>query len=576
MTQLEELKNKGDAPEFLTQEALSTLSKGYLKENETPKDAYRRVAKYVAHHLRRGDYEDIFFDLIWRNWLCPSTPVLANSNTKGLPISCFSSHPADNLYSIMSHIQENVMLTKYGGGVGSSFDNLRPHGSRVGGGGSSSGVVPFLRMLETAIDGTTQGASRRGSVAAYLNIRHGDIESFIDIRKPTGDITQRCLTKAFHNAVTIDDEIMNEIKTKDGHYRNLWNKIMLNRVELGEPYILFEGNANKNTFLSYEGRVHQSNLCSEVMLPVTPEETFVCCLSSVNLAKRDEWENYICPKTGKHFIELCIYFLDGVVEGFIKQAEHLPGMENSVRFAKNHRALGLGVLGYHTLLQHKMIPFESFAAMQLNNAIFKQMRELADKATLDLGREYGECKETEGTGRRNTVTLAIAPTMSNSLLSGGVSQGIEPIAANLFAQKAAKGTFIKKNKQLETLLESKHKNTSDVWEQINKDSGSVRNLKFLSDDEKAVFATAREINQFAIVRQAGQRQKWIDQGVSTNLFFAIPGSKAEAEEVAKYINQVHLEAWELGVKSLYYLKTGSPIKGESVVKTSSDCVACEG
>ena len=573
---LEQLKEKDLAPTWLTQDGLTMLRGGYLLAEETPRAAYRRVAKTVANDLNEPSYENIFFDLIWKNWLCPSTPVLSNSATNNLQISCFSGQPLDDTYDIMRHIQENVMLTKFGGGVGSSFDNVRAKGTPISRGGVSDGIVPFLKMLETAVDGTRQGTSRRGSVASYLNIRHNDAEEFLDVRKATGDLNRRCLTKSFHQAITIDDEIMNQIVDGDSKYRNLWNKIMTGRVETGESYILFTGNANKNCPDVYKGRITQSNLCIEIGAPVTPTETFVCCLSSLNLLKYDEWKNWKCPTTGYGLVELSIMFLDGVLTGFIKQADKLPGLDNAVRFAKNHRLLGLGVLGWHTLLQAKNIAFDSFDAMKLNAEVFGNMRKFADTMSLLLGSKYGECRETAGTGRRNTATLALAPTMSNAVLSGGVSQGIEPITANLFVQKAAKGTFIKVNPALLKILQDIGKDTSDVWNEINSDKGSVKNLKFLSPEQKEVFATAREINQHAIIRQAAQRQKFIDQMQSINLFFSLPKTKEDAVKVMKYMNSVHLEAWQSGVKSLYYMKTDSPIKGDSVYQDSSDCKACEG
>lgn len=575
MMNLELLKSNGGAAEWLTEEALKMLEGGYLQDGETPKDAYKRVAKTVSNDLNKPELESVFFDIIWKNWLCPASPVLSNSGTKNLQISCFSGRPLDDTYDIMRHVQEMVMLTKYGGGVGSSFSSLRAKGSKISRGGFTDGIVPFLKTLEAAIDGTRQGATRRGAIASYLPITHGDIEEFLDIRKPTGDLNRRCLTKTFHNAVTIDSDSMNKILSENGKERSLWNKMMTNRVETGEPYVMFTDNCNSNCPEVYKGRIEQSNLCSEIMAPVTSEESFVCCLSSVNAAKYREWSNWKCEKTGKTFIELCIYFLDGVLSGFIKSAKNLPGLENAVRFAENHRLLGLGVLGWHTLLQLESIPFESFEAMNLNADFFRSMRALADKATIDLAKEYGECKETKGTGRRNTATIAIAPTMSNSVLSGGISQGIEPITANLFVQKGAKGNFIKKNPILQAKLVSLGKDTSEVWEQINYDRGSVKNLKFLSQIEKEVFATAREINQYAIIRQAAQRQKWVDQAQSINLFFSLPQSKSDILKVSKYVNEVHLEAWRLGVKSLYYLKTESPIKGETVYKEANECKACE-
>ena len=580
MMTLEELKQQDKAPTWLTEEGFQMLSNGYLQPEETPRDAYRRVSKVLSSTCNRPDIENIFFDIIWKNWVCLSTPMLANTGTHNLNISCYGQTMPDDTFGIMNTIREAVMATKFGGGIGTFAGNLRSKNSPISRGGTSDGIIPFLKMLETAVDGTKQGSSRRGSVAAYLPINHGDIEEFIDIRRPTGDLNRRCLTKTFHNAVTITDDIMQAIICGDKYYRNLWNRMLTNRVETGENYIIFSDNANKNTFEQYKHRIDTSQLCTEIFLPTSNEESFVCCLSSLNLAKYNEWKDWTCSFTNEGVVELAIRMLDAAMTLFIKDTNNeykFPGMERMNEFSKNHRALGLGVLGWHTLLQQELIPFGSFKAMTLNAKIFKSIREKADKITLTLGKEYGECEETKGTGRRNTVTLAIAPTMSNSVLSGGVSQGIEPVTANLFVQKGAKGSFIKKNKNLEDLLKQIGLDTVETWEQINKDSGSVKNIKRLSQEEKAIFLTAREIDQFALVQQAAQRQQWIDQGQSLNLFFSLPRNKSEALAVMKYINEVHIEAWSLGIKSLYYLKTGSPLKGDKIIVNKEDsCASCEG
>jgi ribonucleoside-diphosphate reductase alpha chain len=565
---LQELKDKDLAPQFMTEESYNTLRNGYLLDEETPRDMYQRVADFSAKNYKNPkDYAKDFFDAMWNNWLCAATPVLSNANTKNLQISCYSGTSANKMSGIMNHLKEAAMLTKYGGGCGSSFDLLKPEGGDI---------VPFLKMLESVVDGVKQGKARRGAVASYLNITHVDAEQFINIRSQTGDLSRKCHSVAFHNAITIDDQIMNEITTSSGKYRNMWNQIMTQRSETGEPYIMFTGNANKNCPDEYEGTITQSNLCSEIMAPVSPEETFVCCLSSLNLARYDEWKSHKFLNTSLSLVELSIYFLDSVITNFVKQTENMEGLENARRFAERHRMLGLGVLGWHTLLQSKLIPFESFQAMQLNNEVFKMIREQAYKASDDLAIMFEPC--IVNGKRRNTALLAIAPTMSNSLISGGVSQGIEPLTANLFSQKASKGTFIKKNRQLLGILQSKGLDTTEVWEQINKDRGSVKNVKQLSDEEKQVFLTAREINQYALVQQASQRQKYIDQAQSLNLFFSTPTNATEGKLVAKYINDVHLEAWRSGVKSLYYLKTESPLKGDTVFidKEDGSCKACEG
>lgn len=577
MTKLEKLKDQGKAPEWMTEEAYATISRGYLLPGEEPVDAYKRVSRFASKNYINSDkFESDFFDAIWNNWLCPASPVLSNSETKNLTISCYSGTSEDSLNGIMNHLTELAMLTKYGGGVGSSFDRLRGTGEPVSSGGYSSGIIPFLKMLDTVVDGVKQGTSRRGAVASYLNIEHKDAREFIQVRSQTGDLSRKVQSVAFHNAVTISDEIMYKIMDGDAHYRDLWNLTMNGRVETGEPYMMFLGNANKNCPDEYVGKITQSNLCSEIAAPVTPEETFVCCLSSLNLARYREWENFTFPKTGLTLNELGIYFLDSNITNFVNQAKNLPGLEKAVRFAERHRMLGLGVLGWHTLLQSEEIPFEGFQAMTLNNKIFSRMRKEVYKASYDLAKLLGPC-EVNGQ-RRNTALLAVAPTMSNSLLSGGVSQGIEPIVANVFAQKTAKGIFVRKNPVLESALKTVGLDTIEVWDQINKDRGSVRNIDGLPEDFKKVYLTAREINQYAIIQQAAQRQAYIDQMQSINLFFSLPQNPEDSINVSKYINGVHLEAWKLGVKSLYYMKTESPIKGDVIFvdKESGDCKACEG
>lgn len=573
MTKLESLKEKGLAPEFMTEEAYDTLLNGYLLEGETPRDMYMRCADYSAKNYKdREKFKLDFFEAMWNNWLCPATPVLSNANTKNLQISCYSSLAPDSLSGIMDHLKELALLTKYGGGVGSSFDLLRSSGEKISKGGSSSGIIPFLKMLESTIEGVKQGSTRRGAVASYLNIRHKDIEEFINVRNPVGDLSRKCLSVAFHNAITIDDDIMNRIVDGDKYYRSLWNQMNTSRVETGENYFLFKDNANKNCPDEYKGKITQSNLCNEIMAPVTSKESFVCCLSSVNLLKYNQWKDFKFERTGKTLVELSVYFLDSVIENFISQTEDLEGLEKARLFAANHRMLGLGVLGWHSYLQSEMIPFESFKAMQLNNEIFSKLRKESYLASASLG----ACAVTPF--RRNSALMAIAPTMSNSLISGGVSQGIEPITANIFSQKSAKGTFIKKNPLLVKLLTSKELDKPEIWEQINKDKGSIKNIKQLSQLEKEVFLTAREINQYAIIQQAAQRQKHIDQGQSINLFFNIPSNPTDAKLVAKYINSVQIEAWKSGIKGLYYLKTESPLKGDTLFidKENGECKACEG
>jgi ribonucleoside-diphosphate reductase alpha chain len=406
-------------------------------------------------------------------------------------------------------------------------------------------------------------------------MEHLDIEEFLDIRKNSGDISRKCLSNNFHHAVNITDEFMQSLKDGNKENRRKWGILMKNRAEFGEPYITFIDTANKKAPQMYKDRglkIETSNLCNEIYLHTDPSHTFVCCLSSMNLSSYEEWKN-------TDAVYLATYFLDGVMQEFIDKARHIDGFEKAVRFAEKSRALGLGALGWHTLLQSKMTPFDSFAAMQLNAEVFKKINNEATRATKDMAAEFGEPEWCKGYGIRNSHLMAVAPNTTSAILAGGVSQSIEPFSANIFNQKTAKGVLIRKNAILEKILEERGFNNVEIWNQINQDRGSVKNISCLSVEEKEVFLTAREINQFAIVRQAGQRQRYIDQGQSVNLLFAMPSDLSDAiekQKLAKYINDVHMEAWELGLKGLYYLRTEAVLKGEAVFKESSDCKSCEG
>ena len=572
---LVDLKKNGDAPQWLEDEGFQTLCSGYLLPNETPREMYRRVAASAAKYLKKPELEDKFYKYIDNNWLCLASPVASNAGTeRGLPISCYSISVDDDLSGIYLSYHETAMLTKHGGGVGKYWGRLRQRGSKIAGNGVSDGIIPWLKVEESTLQSTSQGGVRRGSGAQYLDIVSNEIDEFIDIRRPVGDLSRRCQSNNFHHAVCIDDEFMEKCKKGNHRSRELWAKILNTRLETGEPYIMYKDTANRlvpDCYKANKLNIETSNLCSEIFLHTDPEHTFVCCLSSLNLARWDEWKNTDLVETSR-------WFLDGIMEEFIQKADQLPGFVHAVNFAKKSRALGLGALGWHTLLQSKYIPFESFEASQLNNEIFKTMYDRSKNASRQLALEYGEPLWCKGFGVRNSHTMAVAPTVSNSIISGSVSQGIEPIIANYFAQKSAKGTFIRKNKQLEVLLDKKGKNTFDIWEQINLDKGSVRNLDFLTLQEKEVFLTAKELNQFAIVRQAGQRQRWIDQGQSVNLFFPITDNLdlESRQKLGKYISQVHLEAYELGLKSLYYCRAESVLRGDTVYRDSNECKSCEG
>lgn len=569
MKTLEELKAEGEAPEWLTSDAFQMLNGGYLWNDETPRGMYQRVAKSVANYLKKPELESRFFDIMWRNWLCPSTPVLSNAGTtRGLPISCFSSYMPDDTYEILETLQEVAMLSKYGGGTAIHVNDVRPKGAVISKGGHSDGVVPFLKMADSVILGISQGSTRRGACAAYIDIEHGDFDEFLQSRRPTGDINRQCLN--LHHGVCVSNAFIDKVKLGDAEARRRWKELIKSRVETGEPYIFFTDNANdqapdvlKETGIKLKG----SNLCSEIFLPTDKDHSFVCCLSSLNLARWDEWKD-------TDTIQLSVWFLDGIMEEFIQKASELRGFERALRFAKKSRALGLGVLGLHSYLQKNMIAFDSLQAYLANKVIFKNIRSEAELATAALAKEYGEPEWCRGHNRRNATLLAVAPTVSNSLIASNVSQGIEPWIANAFAQKSAKGTFVRKNPELSKLLSKLDKNNDEVWGSILKNDGSVQHLEFLSDLEKEVFYTARELNQFAIVKLAADRQQFIDQGQSVNIFFP-------ANSDPKYINQVHLEAATSGLKSLYYLRSTSVLKAEqntnAVYKRElTECSWCEG
>jgi len=571
---LYELKKQGLAPEFLTEEGFVTISKGYLLPEETPKDAYQRMSSSAAKHLGIPNMEKKFFDALWRNWLCPSSPVFSNAGTtRGNVISCFGQNVGDKLTDIFQSFHETAMLTKGGGGIGKYWGNLRQRGSKIGLNGVSDGIISWLKVEEATIQSTSQGGVRRGSSASYLPVTSNEIEDFIDIRRPTGDASRRCLSANFHHAVNLSNDFMEDVKKDKGNARHIWEKLLITRHESGEPYFNFVDTVNEVKSPWYKDKyIYHSQLCSEIQIPNNQEETYVCCLASLNLARYDEWKD-------TDLVQTAIYFLDGMIGEFIAKADGQIGYEKAVRAAKNGRTLGLGVLGWHTLLQQKMIPFESYQATVLNNEVFKLIRTKADLATRELATLLGECEHTKGHGVRNGTLLAIAPTVTNALISGNLSQGIEPLTSNSFVQKTAKGSFFRTNPILMELLSRKNKNRPDVLMSIDENAGSVQHLDFLTQEEKDVFKTAREINQYAIVRQAAQRQKYIDQSQSLNLFFAAPADVSDAatrQQLGKYIHGVHWEAFELGVKNLYYLKPESVIKGQPIFRDAADCASCEG
>jgi ribonucleoside-diphosphate reductase alpha chain len=553
-----------DYPEYFDEVSLSTISKGYLLPGETPKKAYRRVAHAVATRLNRLDLENKFFKYIWNGWIGLASPVLSNTGTdRGLPISCFGIDTPDSIRGIGLTNAELMRLTSYGGGVGISLSRIRGRGAHITGNGKSEGVVPWAKIYDSTIIATNQGSVRRGAASVNLDINHPDIKEFLQIRRPKGDPNRQCLN--LHQCIVVDDAFMKRLNDRDSEAMSLWLEILKSRVETGEPYVMFSDNINKDNPLAYRMNnlnVSMTNICTEITLHTDEEHSFICCLSSLNLAKYDEWKD-------TDVVETAIYFLDGVMEEFIQKTNGKESMIRSHRHAKKGRALGLGVMGWHTFLQQKNLPFNSIASTAWTHTIFSQIKTQAEAASRKMAVEYGEPIWCKGTGMRNTHLLAIAPTVSNSRISN-CSAGIEPQPANVYVFNGAKGTFIVKNPELEKVLEAKGYNVSKVWDQIMADNGSVQNLSndILNEEEKEVFLTFPEINQLALVQQAAARQRYIDQTQSLNLSF-------DPTDSPKWINQVHMEAWKLGIKTLYYLRTDSVIKGDLGSRTV-DCVSCDG
>jgi len=553
-----------DYPEWMNEVALSTISKGYLLPGETPKKAYKRVASAVAMRLNRLDLETKFFKYIWNGWIGLASPVLSNTGTdRGLPISCFGIDTPDSVRGIGLTNAELMKLTSQGGGVGISLSRIRERGAPIKGNGKSEGVVPWAKIYDSTIIATNQGSVRRGAASVNLDINHPDIGEYLQIRRPKGDPNRQCLN--LHQCVVVDDPFMRKLNDRDPESMELWLEILKARVETGEPYIMFKDNVNKDNPMAYlmnNLNVSMTNICSEITLHTDEEHSFICCLSSLNLAKYDEWKN-------TDVVETAIYFLDGVMQEFIDKTNGKESMVRTHRHAKKGRALGLGVMGWHTFLQKKDLPFNSIASTAWTHTIFSQIKIKAEAASRQLAEEYGEPVWCKGTGMRNTHLLAVAPTVSNSRISG-CSAGIEPQPANVYTFNGAKGTFIVKNSELVKKLKENGNNTDKIWDQILADNGSVQNLpvEILPEEDKEVFLTFSEVNQLALVQQAAIRQKYIDQTQSLNLCF-------DPTDSPRWINQVHLEAWKLGIKTLYYLRTDSVIKGDLGSRVA-DCVSCDG
>jgi ribonucleoside-diphosphate reductase alpha chain len=577
--------------ELLTHFGKKTLQDRYLlPEEKSPQDAFMRAAKAYSD---TDEMAQRIYDYASKQWFMYSTPVLSNGGTKrGMPISCFLNYVGDSREGITGHYTENAWLTSIGGGIGGYWGDIRSDGTSTSGGSQSSGSIPFLHVVDSEIMAFSQGKTRRGSYAAYMDVSHPEILEFLDIRKPSGgDIHRKCLN--LHHGINISNKFMELIErciaepTYDDTWnlidphtketvrtvsaRDLWLKILENRVATGEPYMCFIDHINDalpETQKKLGLKVNHSNLCTEITLPTAEDRTAVCCLSSVNLETYDEWKN------DKLFIGDLVRFLDNVLTSFIETApEHVFRAKFS---ATQERSIGLGAMGFHAYLQKCGIPFESALAKAKNLNIFKYIKAEAVAESKRLAVKRGEAPDMEGTGMRNAHLLAIAPNASSSIICGTTSPSIEPYRANAYVQKTMSGSFLVKNKHLEKILETKGINNEKTWTSILANRGSVLHLKDLSDYEKDVFKTSIEINQQWIIEHAADRQQFICQGQSLNVF--VP-----ADVNIKELHDIHMLAWKRKLKTLYYCRSEAikraelvSLKVERTIIPEADCLACEG
>ncbi len=612
-----DLNREDDLSKF----SINTLQDRYFWENETyAQQAFARASVFGATHKGQTDYDHAqrLYNYASLCWFMFSTPILSNGGTsRGLPISCFLNYVPDSRFGLSDHYDENIWLASAGGGVGGYWGDVRSNGTSTSNGSKSTGSIPFMHVVDSQMLAFNQGVTRRGSYAAYMNVSHPEIEEFIAMRKTTGgDLNRKCLN--IHNAVSITHEFLDAVKedkdwrlidpktneaVKSINARNLWWQILHTRAETGEPYIINLDNCNaalpkQQKDLGLE--IKQSNLCSEITLPTNEERTAVCCLSSVNLEKFDDWES------DELFIKDLVTMLDNVLEHFIESAvdtddlgtyranadrfknyikEGKNGYKKSAYSAYRERSIGLGAMGFHGYLQNNSIPYEGLLASSFNHRVFSCIKSKAVEASKELADKRGEAPDMVGSGLRNAHLLAVAPNASSSIICNGTTPSIEPTRANIYTHKTLTGSYKVQNKYLEKLLESKKKNTLKVWKDISAHDGSVQHLDFLTDEEKEVFKTAPEINQIWIVEHAHQRQQYICQSQSVNLFFAPPKATEPQEihdEFLQYVNDVHWYGAK-NLKSLYYLRSDAARNAENVnIKIPRinledvECIACEG
>jgi ribonucleoside-diphosphate reductase alpha chain len=555
---------------LLTFFGLENLRDRYFLKDQTgrivedPQMFFSRVACGMA----RGDaaHAQRLYDAMSQNWFMPATPVLTNTYTnRGLPISCFLNTVPDSIEGIYEGYTENAFISKNGGGIGTNWSELRGQNAPLSMGGTSSGVIPFIKVMDSSIIAVSQGGVRRGAGAAYLRVDHPDIEEFIDVRKPVGDMNRRCLNT--NHGLVVTDEFMKAVEEKRTYQlidpkrqvavkeldaTEIWRKILKTRVETGEPYLLFIDTVNRAVPAHHKEKglfVQQSNLCSEITLPTTHDRTAVCCLSSLNLERFDEWE----PQA-ESLIADAVRGLDNVLDNFVETADP-KYYAKSIKSVLHERSIGLGVMGYHGYLMSKNLPFESVAARGVNKKIFSLIHTHAKAASRQLKEERGA--PLDGGDQRNSYIISIAPTASISFICGEATPCVEPMTGNAYLQKTLSGSFLVKNKHLERLFETKGMNNVETWKKVIAAKGSVQHMEELSDAEKAVFRTGYEMNMREIVQQAADRQPYICQSQSVNLFFPTPIS-------GKYLHDAHFLAWKAGAKSLYYLRSAAPIEADAI------------
>ena len=543
---------------WLNEDSREFLREGYLLEGVEAEERVRQIAERAEEILGDEGFADTFYEYMSRGYYSLASPVWSNFGLdRGLPISCFGSYMEDNIESILYTQAEVGEMTKQGGGTSGYFGDLRPRGSPITNNGKSNGSYSFTELFDTIINVISQGETRRGQFAGYIDVEHDDLDEWLNI-KTEGDPVQD-----IYYGVIIGDDWFQAMIDGDEEKRETWAEIIEARINIGVPYIIFRGNMNDGKPQVYKDKEYQinaSNLCTEIALPATADESFVCCLSSMNALHYDEWKD-------TDAVETLTRFLDAVMEEFIQETEGTRFMDRAVRFAKRHRAIGIGVLGWHSYLQSNMIPFDSMEAMEKNEELFRTVKERSYEASEALADEFGEPAVLEGYGRRNTTTMSVAPTKSSSVILGQVSPSIEPLKSNYFVRDGAKLKSTQKNRFLQAILAERGKDTREVWDSIANKDGSVQHLDCLTDNEKEVFKTFAEIPQMAIVNQAAQRQKHIDQAQSVNV------SIDPSEVSVKEINQLYIEAWKKGVKSLYYQHSVNAAQKFS--RDILECRACE-